>query len=266
MPDRSHGVGPFEFGVERAVRFSLPLTREHEPQLRSLATLSNTVGGAAVHRLVDLVGGSVKDELLGLLVTRADDYNFCANGLGPALQPYAGAGDVETIAQWADSLDDRASESKDSTGGFTNPLALHLGFRESGRSTSSRPRSSTPSIRLSMTRPTSSARPVTTTDSPSSNSPDTPHCGRHRTANPTDAPSLPPWRRCPSIPHRFQVVGRFVVGQRVRQTPENTRRGAGETSPGDVVMPPFGPYRAGSGHRYLERHLGEGRTAVQRAW
>ena len=50
-------------------------------------------------------GEKVKDELLQLLVDRRDDFNLCANGVGPALKPFAEDSDVERIAAWADSIE-----------------------------------------------------------------------------------------------------------------------------------------------------------------
>ena len=105
IPGRIHEWGSFEREIEAAVAFHLPIGDVHDEHLRALAALGDMIGAAGVSRLVELKGEKVKDELLQLLVDHRGDYNLCANGVGPALKPFAEDSDVERIVAWADSIE-----------------------------------------------------------------------------------------------------------------------------------------------------------------
>jgi hypothetical protein len=66
--------------------------------------LRSTIGAAAVTRLVELKGASVKDELLQSLSEARDDYNYCVNGIGTALSRFATPDDVPKIVALADGI------------------------------------------------------------------------------------------------------------------------------------------------------------------
>ena len=77
---------------------------------------------------MELKGEKVKDELLQLLVDRPGDFNLCANGVGPALKPFAEDADVERIVAWADSIEAGLAPSapEEDTHGFIDGAAEFL--------------------------------------------------------------------------------------------------------------------------------------------
>src|ERR1035441_7843620 len=88
----------------------------------------NTIGAAAVTRLVELKGVSIKDELLQSFVEARDDYNYCCNGVASALQPFASPDDVQKIVALADSIKDEIPPGADDevAHGFTCGAAAFL--------------------------------------------------------------------------------------------------------------------------------------------
>ena len=104
IPEQIQDVGSTDTDIEVAVRFGLPLTDDHEVHLRTLMELGNMIGAASVIRLVELKGEGLKGELLRLLVDRCRDYNFCVNGIAPALKPFATDEDARTISAWANVI------------------------------------------------------------------------------------------------------------------------------------------------------------------
>lgn len=113
--------------LESAIKYELPLVDIHEPLLRELITHRNSLGAAAVKRLVELKGIEVKDELLELLVEYPNDYNFCCNGIGSALQKYATTSDVPKIAAFTTSIQSSYSEDNiEKAVGFISGSAIFL--------------------------------------------------------------------------------------------------------------------------------------------
>jgi hypothetical protein len=127
VPENSRGFESYYSRIEWAIEFSLPLSDVHEPQLRKLIDLGDTLGAAAVSRLVAMKGADVKDELLQLLVDHMDDYNLCSNGIAVALRPFATDEDAKKIATWADSIQSIVVlDSDKDTDGFTTGAAQFL--------------------------------------------------------------------------------------------------------------------------------------------
>jgi len=128
IPSRIEGLGPFESKIESAVQSGLALSKAHEPQLRVLMKCRNSIGAAAVTRLVELKGASVKDELLQSLVEARNDYNYCCNGIASALQPLATPDDARKIVALADSIKDEIPPGADDevAHGFTSGAARFL--------------------------------------------------------------------------------------------------------------------------------------------
>ena len=128
IPGRVHERGSFEMEIEDAVAFGLPIGDVHEVHLRALVALGDSMGAVGVSRLVELKGEEVKDELLHLLVERRDDFNFCRNGVGPALKPFAVEADVARIVAWADSIEAELGREAptDDTHGFIDGAAEFL--------------------------------------------------------------------------------------------------------------------------------------------
>lgn len=122
VPERSRGEAPFNWRIESAIEFGLPVTEAHEPELRAIIECGGSLGGAAVIRLVELRGSLIKDEILKLLLDKRSDFNFCRNGVARALKPFASQQDASTIAAWADMVQSETSPNsdEDSTGGFTS--------------------------------------------------------------------------------------------------------------------------------------------------
>ena len=70
------------FAIARALGSPVPVSLRHEPQLRNIMGLGNSVGGGAASCILSLRGREVKAEILQLLVENCDDYNFCAQIAG----------------------------------------------------------------------------------------------------------------------------------------------------------------------------------------
>ncbi len=115
------------WNIDFILKYGLPITNTHEPQLRELIKCGNTLGSAAACRLVELKGAIVKDELLQLLVDRSYDFNFCT-GIGQSLQQFATDEDVQKIAAWADSMEDEftSEAEQDELQGFISGAAEFL--------------------------------------------------------------------------------------------------------------------------------------------
>ena len=128
IPSRIEGLGPFETKIESTLQFELALSDVPEPQLRALMKCGNIIGAAAVNRLVELKGASVKDEILQSLFESRDDFNYCLNGIARALRPFATPDDVQKIVALADSIKDEVlPDSNDEVaGGFTSGAASFL--------------------------------------------------------------------------------------------------------------------------------------------
>lgn len=128
IPERISASNPFDPDIEWALEYNLPLTSVHEPYLRSLIKCGNSIGGAAVARLVTLKGAEVKDELLQLLMDCRSDYNFCCNGIARALRPFAVVEDAKKIAIWADIIQAEIKPNWDESDihGFTSGAAKFL--------------------------------------------------------------------------------------------------------------------------------------------
>lgn len=128
VPEQSQDFGPYDWKIQSAVEFDLPLTEAHEPHLRTLIKCGDSLGAAAVSRLVALKGAEVKDELLQLLVDCSGDFNLCRNGIARALKPFATDEDAKKIAAWADSIQGKVTPGSDDddTAGFTSGAAAFL--------------------------------------------------------------------------------------------------------------------------------------------
>ena len=107
IPKRIEITGIVNHKIESALRFGLPIAPSHEQLLRSVIACGNSIGGAAVLRLVDLRGAAVKTELIQMLVDYCDDFNFCVNGVAEAIRPFAEDDDATRIASLADSLQEK---------------------------------------------------------------------------------------------------------------------------------------------------------------
>ena len=128
IPGRIQASGRFDWKMVSALEFGLPLSDAHVCHLRSLIQYGNILGAAAVFRLVELKGAEVKDELLQLLVDHSNDFNFCCNGIGRALKPFATDEDAKRIAAWADSIQNTVNLDShgEETRGFTSGAAVFL--------------------------------------------------------------------------------------------------------------------------------------------
>lgn len=104
IPDRLKGRGPFDSRIEWALRSGPPISDVHEPQIRMLMSLGGSIGAAAVTRLIELKGASVKEEMLQSLARSRNDYDYCCNGIGKALMPFASPADIQRIVSLADSV------------------------------------------------------------------------------------------------------------------------------------------------------------------
>jgi hypothetical protein len=87
----------------------LPVAAVHEPSLRRIMRMGDMDGGAAASKLFDVKGELVKNEMLELMCVRANDYNFCKNGVARTLRRYVAEEDVLKILMLADALEDAYS-------------------------------------------------------------------------------------------------------------------------------------------------------------
>jgi hypothetical protein len=128
IPKQIKRLGSFESRIPWLVESGLPLSEEHEPQLRSLMSLGNTIGGAAVKRLVAMKGLVIKHELLEAMIEARSDYNYCCNGIASALKPLAVPEDVQKVIELADSISTEVtSDSEDDVAcGFISGAAEFL--------------------------------------------------------------------------------------------------------------------------------------------
>lgn len=128
IPDHVKQLGPYEGRIESILGYSLPLSENHEPQLRALMKLGNTIGGAAVKRLVEMKGSEVKDELLDSMVESRSDYNYCCNGIAYSLKPLANSEDVNKVAALSDSIAGEVTSDSDDAvaNGFISGAAMFL--------------------------------------------------------------------------------------------------------------------------------------------
>jgi len=128
IPERNKRLGPFESRIEWIFESSLPLSKVHEPQLRSLMKLRNTIGGAAVKRLIAMKGPGIKNELFHEFVEARSDYNYCCNGLAKALKPFSAPEDVTKLLKLANSISEECTPDSDEHAfhGFTSGVAEFL--------------------------------------------------------------------------------------------------------------------------------------------
>ena len=123
IPGRKLDFGSNDWAIEWAVQFDVPVTDTHEVHLRTLMELGGMIGAAGVIRLVELKGEGLQRELLHLLVDRCGDFNFCVNGIAPALKPFATEKDARKIAAWVDVVE-RGSYDGDVDGFIYGAAAL----------------------------------------------------------------------------------------------------------------------------------------------
>lgn len=103
IPSRVSRRVTVELDIESALEFGAAVSEVHEPELRRIMALQGSIGGAAVLRLVELKGASIKRELLKSLMEARNDYNYCVNGIAAALGPLATEGDIHEILALADA-------------------------------------------------------------------------------------------------------------------------------------------------------------------
>jgi hypothetical protein len=127
IPKHIEKFKQYDHKIASASIFDLPITIDHEPQLRALIKYGNYLGAYAVSRLVEIKGAEIKDELLQLLVNCSDDICLC-NGIALDLQSFATAEDIQKIAALADAVQEKIiphSEEYDLES-FTSSAAMFL--------------------------------------------------------------------------------------------------------------------------------------------
>lgn len=101
-------IGSRNFGMNHQIAWALqkhvPVAVEHAALLRSIMRHGDMLGGAAATQLVGLFGSDVKAELLGELARRPFDYNYCRNGIAPALETYVVPDDARHLAALAETV------------------------------------------------------------------------------------------------------------------------------------------------------------------
>ncbi|TDS85146.1 SIR2 family protein [Comamonas sp. JUb58] len=117
-----------DYKIESHLEFSLPISECHEQKLRFLMSKGHLIGAAALNRLIEIKGISVKEEALDLLVQFHDDYNFCCNGIADSLTPFFIDSDIKSLKSMADSLIDEIEPESDDymLNGFISGSALLL--------------------------------------------------------------------------------------------------------------------------------------------
>jgi hypothetical protein len=113
IPDRIEGYGTFEINIEDAFRYGVPVSDVHESELRKIMACRDMIGAAAVELLVELKGASVKAELLQSMIDCRDDYNYCCNGIAPAISPFIETEDLKKLVVMADSIEEEVTSESD---------------------------------------------------------------------------------------------------------------------------------------------------------
>lgn len=128
IPSHYNNFTPSGWKIEWAVSSGLPIADALEPQIRTLIQCGNSLGAAAVIRLVALKGETVKNELLQMLFDCRNDYNFCCNGVAHALKPYVTENDIKQIVMWADAIQQnlKPDTDEDAIRGFTSGAGVLL--------------------------------------------------------------------------------------------------------------------------------------------
>ena len=128
IPDRTKGYDPFETNIEQAFRYGVPVSDVHESQLRKIMACGNMIGAAAAELLAELKGASAKAELLQSLFDCRDDYNYCCNGIVPAISPFIEKEDLKTFVVMADSIEEKVTPESDEdiAHGFTSGIETLL--------------------------------------------------------------------------------------------------------------------------------------------
>jgi hypothetical protein len=135
VPEAISDYGTFESRIEWHLSTSLPITATHEPQLKRLMGLRNMIGGAAAARLIELKGTAVKEEMLDELLSARYDFNYCVNGIAPALVSLITDKDIPKLVLLVDSVSDEVtSDSDDEVGqGLICGVAVLLSQQKLGR-------------------------------------------------------------------------------------------------------------------------------------
>jgi len=122
IPDRIKNYGIYESKIEHAFRYGVPVSDVHEPQLRKIMACGGMIGAAAVELLVELKGASVKAELLQSMIDCRNDYNYCCNGIAPAISPFIVEEDLKMLVFMADSIAEEVTPEADENiaDGFTS--------------------------------------------------------------------------------------------------------------------------------------------------
>ena len=128
IPDRIKGYNPFESKIEQAFRYGVPVSDVHESQLRKIMACGDMIGAAAAALLAKLKGASAKAELLQSLFDCRDDYNYCCNGIAPAISPFIEKEDLKTLVVMADSIEEEVipESDEDIAHGFTSGIETLL--------------------------------------------------------------------------------------------------------------------------------------------
>lgn len=113
IPDRIKGFGIYENKIEHAFRYGVPVSDVHESELRKIMACRDMIGAAAVELLVELKGASVKAELLQSMIDCRDDYNYCCNGIAPAISPFIETEDLKKLVVMADSIEEEVTPESD---------------------------------------------------------------------------------------------------------------------------------------------------------
>ena len=115
IPDRVKDYAPFDTKIVWTLRYGVPVKKVHEPQLRAIMACGNQIGGVAAELLVEVMGASIKDELLKSLYDCRNDYNYCCNGVAPAIRSFIETDDLGTLVVFADLIDEEVTFELDET-------------------------------------------------------------------------------------------------------------------------------------------------------
>jgi hypothetical protein len=113
--------------IANALR-ELPVTTVHVEPLRRVMSTGNMLGAAAAGRLVELLGDEIKDELIRTLYERREDFNYCVNGVAPALLSRMSADDLPKVQAVVDMamIEVNPLSSEETCHGLTHGVAALL--------------------------------------------------------------------------------------------------------------------------------------------
>ena len=125
IPKSLKGQNYLETRIEWALEYAMPINSSHENDLLSLMSHGNMLAGSAFKRLAEIKGESIKFQAFDLIIQNKDDYNYCRNGIAPAIKKYVKKEDLPVIMSLLDSVDfDNQDQEHEDISGLVSAFAF----------------------------------------------------------------------------------------------------------------------------------------------